>query len=68
MNEEQETQVEKIKARAHTDEGFKEKLAADSVSVLKADGERIPDPLAASNGELSASQLDQLSAGWHWRR
>jgi hypothetical protein len=63
VNEEQKSQLEKIKARALTDDGFKQKLFADPVSVLSAEGVEIPDPLLASNGELSVSQLDQVAAG-----
>jgi hypothetical protein len=55
--------LEKIKARALTDEGYKQKLFADPVSVLSAEGVEIPGPLAGVNGELSLNQLDQVSAG-----
>ena len=63
MKEVQTSQIERIKAKALTDDGFKQKLFADPVNVLKAEGFEIPGPVAASDGELSASQLDQVSAG-----
>ena len=63
MNEVLTNQLERIKARALTDDRFKQKLFADPVGVLTAEGVDIPGPLAAANGELSSSQLDQVSGG-----
>ena len=61
-NEEQKSRLEGIKARALIDDGFKQKLFADPVGVLRAEGVEIQS-LATASGELSVGQLDQVSAG-----
>ena len=82
-NEEQGKKMNQVIAKCWSDESFKQKLLADPVATLKAEGVALPDGLSvkalentdkvfhlvipAQPTDLSDDDLDKVAGGWFKR-